>query len=776
MSTIKETVWDGTRFLEIDAGTVDGKDAVEFEISDPEIQIHIKKAHAPSNAQKNSDITKAEIEAKLTGEINTHFHAPLDNTLEEAKIHMADSSIHVLSTDKTRWEDKYTKAEINTKFNVVEANNYWKPPVDTFASISTTYPTPADGWVVSVKDTKYTYRYDGAKWIPISANAIQNATSSVSGLMSNIDKSKLDNIEAEANKYIHPATHPPSIIAQDTNNRFMTDAEKTKLSGIATGANAYTHPTGDGSNHIPSGGTVGQVLKNTASGVATWQADNDTITTVNGKSGAISKADIVALGIPAQDTVYAHPATHPPSVIAQDTNNRFMTDAERTKLSEIAAGANNYVHPTTHPASIIIQDASNRFMTDAERTKLSGITAGANAYVHPSTHPPSIIVQDATNRFVTDAEKAAWNAKSDASSVYTKAETDTRIQNIVGAAPAALDTLKELGDALNNDPNFASTVTTELSKKVDKVEGKTLTTNDYTTAEKTKLENIAEGATLVANSATNGNITINGVQAAVYTHPAGTNPHGTTKADIGLGNVNDTSDLNKPISTATQTALNLKADKTQVLTNVPAGAKFTDTVYTHPATHPPSIIAQDADNRFMTDAERTKLSGIAAGANAYTHPATHPPSIIAQDASNRFMTDAERTKLSGIATGATLVANSATNGNITINGAQQIVYTHPAGTNPHATTKADIGLSLVDNIQQATKAEFNTHNADAVKHITAAERTAWNSQLSSSGGTVTGNVTYNENIYVKKDIALGANSSASIRYNETTKSLDFIFT
>lgn len=36
---------------------------------------HSQVAHAPANAQKNSDITKAEIEAKLTGEIDTHTHA-----------------------------------------------------------------------------------------------------------------------------------------------------------------------------------------------------------------------------------------------------------------------------------------------------------------------------------------------------------------------------------------------------------------------------------------------------------------------------------------------------------------------------------------------------------------------------------------------------------------------------------------------------------------------------------------------------------------------------
>ncbi len=36
---------------------------------------HSQSAHAPSTAQKNSDITKAEIEAKLTGEVSTHTHA-----------------------------------------------------------------------------------------------------------------------------------------------------------------------------------------------------------------------------------------------------------------------------------------------------------------------------------------------------------------------------------------------------------------------------------------------------------------------------------------------------------------------------------------------------------------------------------------------------------------------------------------------------------------------------------------------------------------------------
>lgn len=39
------------------------------------------------------------------------------------------------------------------------------------------------------------------------------------------------------------------------------------------------------------------------------------------------------------------------------------------------------------------------------------------------------------------------------------------------------------------------------------------------------------------------------------------NPHGTSKSDVGLSNVDNTSDANKPVSTAQQAALDLKANK-----------------------------------------------------------------------------------------------------------------------------------------------------------------------------------------------------------------------
>lgn len=78
------------------------------------------------------------------------------------------------------------------------------------------------------------------------------------------------------------------------------------------------------------------------------------------------------------------------------------------------------------------------------------------------------------------------------------------------------------------------------TNKVTKEEGKQLSTNDYTTAEKNKVaESINESTTnTLINTAINN----------------------LTKTSVGLSNVDNTSDANKPISTATQSALDNKVN------------------------------------------------------------------------------------------------------------------------------------------------------------------------------------------------------------------------
>ncbi|MCM3012551.1 phage baseplate upper protein [Bacillus subtilis] len=62
-----------------------------------------------------------------------------------------------------------------------------------------------------------------------------------------------------------------------------------------------------------------------------------------------------------------------------------------------------------------------------------------------------------------------------------------------------------------------------------------------------------------------------------------------------------------------------------------------------------------------------------------------------------------------------------------IAGAQSKVDAHAnRKDNPHAVTKAQVGLDKVDNVQQAPLTEFNAHNYNAIRHITQIERDKWN--------------------------------------------------
>ena len=199
------------------------------------------------------------------------------------------------------------------------------------------------------------------------------------------------------------------------------------------------------------------------------------------------------------------------------------------------------------------------------------------------------------NKDQVDALIAGLQSQIDTISGSGSGSIDSRIQaaiaSIVDGAPAAFDTLKELADWITDDQSGAAKMAADIANKVDKVSGKGLSTNDYTDAEQTKLSGIETGAqvnvkpdwnaasgsaaeilnkpripddladlnedathrvvtdtekstwngkTVVEASNTNGNIKIDNVETTVYTHPgSGTNPHGTTKSDVGLGNVSN---------------------------------------------------------------------------------------------------------------------------------------------------------------------------------------------------------------------------------------------
>lgn len=84
---------------------------------------------------------------------------------------------------------------------------------------------------------------------------------------------------------------------------------------------------------------------------------------------------------------------------------------------------------------------------------------------------------------VTSEKIASWDAKSNFSGSYndltnkptipsisglaTESYVNTKVAGIVDSSPETLDTLKELSEALGNDPNFATTVTNLIGTKAD---------------------------------------------------------------------------------------------------------------------------------------------------------------------------------------------------------------------------------------------------------------------------------------------------------------------
>lgn len=106
----------------------------------------------------------------------------------------------------------------------------------------------------------------------------------------------------------------------------------------------------------------------------------------------------------------------------------------------------------------------------------------------------------ATDTKVSELEEKIGNVPTKVSEFENDAnyqsasQVDARIQEVVAAAPEALDTLKELADALGNDPDFAGTVTTELAKKANSI--------DVYTKEEADAKFITEHQSLEALNAT----------------------------------------------------------------------------------------------------------------------------------------------------------------------------------------------------------------------------------------------------------------------------------
>ena len=166
-----------------------------------------------------------------------------------------------------------------------------------------------------------------------------------------------------------------------------------------------------------------------------------------------------------------------------------------------------------------------------------------------------------------------------------------------------------------------------------------------------------------------------------------------TKSSVGLGNVDNTSDLNKPISTATQTALNAKAPlASPALTGTP-------TAPTPLSSDDSTRIATTAFVRDYVDTISTGVSSVSVTAPITNTGTASSPVIGIDDATTTTagaMTAADKTKLDGIEAGAEVNAVDSVN----------------SKTGAVVLTKSDVGLGNVLNYGIASNAEAAAASID----------------------------------------------------------------
>lgn len=147
-----------------------------------------------TNAEK---VLQDNIDAEVTRATTREDNLKVSINAETTRATKAEQALQTtIDTNKPIWDDKYTKAEVDNKMNLLTINMTWKDAVDTYDDIATTYPTAQDGWTVFIKDTGFTYRYNDGAWVQISTYNLPLATASNDGRMSKEDKSFLDTVKS----------------------------------------------------------------------------------------------------------------------------------------------------------------------------------------------------------------------------------------------------------------------------------------------------------------------------------------------------------------------------------------------------------------------------------------------------------------------------------------------------------------------------------------------------------------------------------------------------
>lgn len=266
-------------------------------------------------------------------------------------------------------------------------------------------------------------------------------------------------------------------------------------------------------------------------------------------------------------------------------------NAAKEAATAAAAGA-NAAKSASEEQTVLAKTATDNANTAANTANLKATLAGEKAAL---------------------ADAAAQAANEAATGVETKVKT--AIDKLVADAPDALDTLQELATALGNAPNFATTMTNELVKKLNKTD----IVNDLVSGGAGKVLSAEQGKILKTSF---DNHNHSGIYEPIFSKNTAFNKNfGTAAGTVCEGNDLRLSDSRTP-----------KA-------------------HTHPATE----VSGDEDHRFVSDAEKNIWDSKAEGNHNHDSIYSsvnheHQASDIQETTDKKVMTAEERNILSTLGT------------------------------------------------------------------------------------------------------------------------------
>ena len=386
-------------------------------------------------------------------------------------------------------------------------------------------------------------------------------------------KGKADGFAPLDGKGLVPANHLPSYVDDVLEVYATYDVSPT---GGLTNVQLYT----DAGHQTPVVGESGKIYINVADGEPPYQFRWSGTKFVDSNTSSLIIGEIAGTafegsrGKHLEDVVSSMPKNLISKVSIANKNKRNViilcnysaTDGQGHYIDKPDGMVIPLTPATTQEAGLMDADSViklNQTLPDAIEAEQEARIAKDNAHDTFNSSLPGIILTGFTLTHNSTNVRATLNNKTKSAEGKTYEGATDLIRDILAATKTTAGVMTA-ADKTNLD-NTVQGLANEITNRTNAIN-----------ALRTELKTYVDG--LIADNGSD----ITALETKVNNHIANkSNPHGVTKSQVGLGNVNNTSDADKPVSTAQAAAIaNAKAAGTAAQTSINSHAGRKDNPHT----------------------------------------------------------------------------------------------------------------------------------------------------------------------------------------------------